>query len=352
LLCAPTGRAAKRLSEATGLEAKTIHRLLEFQAASGGFARNAAHPLECDLLVTDEASMIDVPLMHKLIQALPERAHFLIVGDVDQLPSVGPGTALADMIRSKAIRVVHLKEIFRQAASSRIVISAHSTNAGKMPEISPPGEESDFFFIEREEPESIQSTILQLVRERIPGKLGFDPILNLQLLCPMNRGSLGARTMNALLQDGLNPRRGDEPMVERFGWQFRLRDKVIQTENNYDKEVFNGDIGQVVRIDPEERELTVRFEEREVLYDFNELDELSLAYAITIHKSQGSEFPAVVVPLAMQHYLLLQRNLVYTAITRGRRFVVLVGQRKALAIAVRNDRAAERCSGLYDRLVR
>jgi exodeoxyribonuclease V alpha subunit len=352
LLCAPTGRAAKRLSEATGLAAKTIHRLLEFQAASGGFTRNATRPLECDLLVTDEASMIDVPLMHKLIQALPERAHFLIVGDVDQLPSVGPGTALADMIRSKAVRVVHLKEIFRQAASSRIVISAHSINAGKMPEISPPGEESDFFFIEREEPESIQSTILQLVRERIPGKLGFDPILNLQLLCPMNRGSLGARTMNALLQDGLNPRRDDEPMVERFGWQFRLRDKVIQTENNYDKEVFNGDIGQVVRIDPEERELTIRFEEREVPYDFNELDELSLAYAITIHKSQGSEFPAVVVPLAMQHYLLLQRNLVYTAITRGRRFVVLVGQRKALAIAVRNDRAAERCSGLYDRLVK
>jgi len=289
--------------------------------------------------------------MHKLVQALPERAHFLIVGDVDQLPSVGPGTVLADLIRSKAVTAVHLKEIFRQAASSRIVINAHSINAGKMPERAPSGEESDFFFIEREEPEIIQSTILQLVRERIPGRLGFDPILNLQVLCPMNRGSLGARTMNALLQDGLNPRRGDEPMVERFGWQFRLRDKVIQTENNYDKEVFNGDIGQVVRIDPEERELVVRFEGREVPYDFNELDELSLAYAITIHKSQGSEFPAVVVPLAMQHYLLLQRNLVYTAITRGRSFVVLVGQKKALAIAVRNDRTAERCSGLYDRLV-
>jgi exodeoxyribonuclease V alpha subunit len=352
LLCAPTGRAAKRLSEATGVEAKTIHRLLEFQPASGGFARSAAHPLECDVLVADETSMIDVPLMHKLIQALPERAHLLIVGDVDQLPSVGPGSALADIIRSEVVPAVRLREIFRQAASSRIVINAHRINAGQMPQLQQPGEESDFFFIEREEPESIQPTILELVKERIPGKLRLDPILDVQVLCPMNRGNLGARAMNVFLQDGLNPRRGDEPVVERFGWQFRLRDKVIQTENNYDKEVFNGDIGQVVSIDPEERELVIRFEERDVLYDFNELDELSLAYAITIHKSQGSEFPAVVVPLAMQHYLLLQRNLVYTAMTRGRRLVVLVGQRKALAIAVRNDRAAERFSCLYDRLVR
>ena len=351
LLCAPTGRAAKRLSEATGVEAKTIHRLLEFQPASGGFARSAAHPLECDVLVADETSMIDVPLMHKLIQALPERAHLLIVGDVDQLPSVGPGSALADIIRSEVVPAVRLREIFRQAASSRIITNAHRINAGQMPQLQQPGEESDFFFIERDEPESIQPTILELVKERIPGKLRLDPILDVQVLSPMNRGSLGARAINVLLQDGLNPRRGDEPVVECFGWQFRLRDKVMQTENNYDKEVFNGDIGQVVSIDPDERELAIRFEERDVLYDFNELDEVSLAYAITIHKSQGSEFPAVVVPLAMQHYLLLQRNLVYTAMTRGRRLVVLVGQRKALAIALRNDRAAERFSGLYDRLV-
>jgi exodeoxyribonuclease V alpha subunit len=351
LLCAPTGRAAKRLSEATGVEAKTIHRLLEFQPASGGFARNAAHLLECDVLVADEASMIDVTLMHKLIQALPERAHFLIVGDVDQLPSVGPGSALADLIRSETVPAVRLKEIFRQAASSRIVTNAHRINAGQMPELHQPGEESDFFFIESDEPEIIQSKILKLVKERIPGKLGIDSILEVQVLCPMNRGNLGARALNAYLQDGLNPRRGDEPVVERFGWQFRLRDKVIQTENDYDKEVFNGDIGQIARIDPDERELAIRFEERDVLYDFNELDEISLAYAITIHKSQGSEFPAVVVPLAMQHYLLLQRNLVYTAMTRGRRLVVLVGQRKALAIAVRNDGAGERFSALYDRLI-
>ena len=351
LLCAPTGRAAKRLSETTGVEAKTIHRLLEFQPASGGFARSAAHPLECDVLVADETSMIDVPLMHKLIQALPERAHLLLVGDVDQLPSVGPGSALADILRSEVVPAVRLTEIFRQSASSRIVTNAHRMNAGQMPQLQQQGEDSDFFFIERDELENIQSTILELVKERIPRKLRIDPILDVQVLSPMNRGSLGARAMNVLLQEGLNPRRGDEAVVERFGWQFRLRDKVIQTENNYDKEVFNGDIGQVVRIDPEERELVIRFEEREVLYDFNELDEVSLAYAITIHKSQGSEFPAVVVPLAMQHYLLLQRNLVYTAMTRGRRLVVLVGQRKALAIAVRNDRAAERFSGLYDRLV-
>ena len=351
LLCAPTGRAAKRLSETTGVEAKTIHRLLEFQPASGGFARSAAHPLECDVLVADETSMIDVPLMHKLIQALPERAHLLLVGDVDQLPSVGPGSALADILRSEVVPAVRLTEIFRQSASSRIVTNAHRMNAGQMPQLQQQAEDSDFFFIDRDEPENIQSTILELVKERIPRKLRIDPILDVQVLSPMNRGSLGARAMNVLLQEGLNPRRGDEAVVERFGWQFRLRDKVIQTENNYDKEVFNGDIGQVVRIDPEERELVIRFEEREVLYDFNELDEVSLAYAITIHKSQGSEFPAVVVPLAMQHYLLLQRNLVYTAMTRGRRLVVLVGQRKALAIAVRNDRAAERFSGLYDRLV-
>jgi exodeoxyribonuclease V alpha subunit len=351
LLCAPTGRAAKRLSEATGVEAKTIHRLLEFQPGTGGFARNDNHPLECDVLVADETSMIDVPLMHKLIQALPERAHLLIVGDVDQLPSIGPGSPLADIIRSEVVPSVRLREIFRQAVSSRIITNAHRINAGEMPQLERPGEESDFFFIERDESESIQPAILELVKERIPRKLQINPILDVQVLCPMNRGSLGARAMNVLLQDGLNPRRDDEPVVERFGWQFRLRDKVIQTANNYDKEVFNGDIGQIVRMSPDERELTIRFEEREVPYDLNELDEVSLAYAITIHKSQGSEFPAVVVPLAMQHYLLLQRNLVYTAMTRGRRLVVLVGQRKALATAIRNDRAAERFSGLYDRLL-
>jgi exodeoxyribonuclease V alpha subunit len=351
VLCAPTGRGAKRLSEVTGLEAKTIHRLLEFQPASGGFTRNAENPLECDVLVSDESSMIDLPLFHKLIQALPEHVHLLLVGDIDQLPSIGPGSVLADIIRSNVVPVVRLTEIFRQSASSQITANAHCVKAGQMPQLQEPVKESDFFFIERDEPASIQSTILELVEERIPKKLQLDPILDVQVLSPMNRGSLGAREMNMLLQQRLNPRRDDEPTVERFGWQFRLRDKVIQTENDYDKEVFNGDVGQIVKIQPEERELTIRFDDRDVPYDFNELDEVSLAYAITIHKSQGSEFSAVVIPVAMQHYVLLQRNLVYTAITRGRKLVVLVGQKRAFASAVRNDNIGERFSALYNRLL-
>jgi exodeoxyribonuclease V alpha subunit len=351
LLCAPTGRAAKRLSEVTGLEAMTIHRLLEFQPATGGFAHHAENPLECDVLVSDESSMIDLPLFYKLIQALPEHGHLLLVGDIDQLPSIGPGSVLADAIRSNVVPVVRLTEIFRQSAFSQITAAAHCVKAGQMPQLQELAKESDLFFIERDEPGAIQSTILELVQQRIPKKLGVDPIVDVQVLSPMNRGSLGAREMNLSLQDRLNPRRDNEPMVERFGWQFRLRDKVIQTENDYDKEVFNGDIGQIVKIQSDERELTIRFDDRDVVYDFGELDEVSLAYAITIHKSQGSEFPVVVIPLAMQHYLLLQRNLVYTAITRGRRMVVLVGQKRALATAVRNDHIGERFSALYDRLL-
>ena len=351
LLCAPTGRAAKRLSEVTGLEAKTIHRLLEFQPAAGDFKRNAESPLECDVLVSDESSMIDLPLFHKLIQALPEPAHLLLVGDIDQLPSIGPGSVLADIIRSNAVPVVRLTEIFRQSAFSKITANAHRIKAGQMPQLQEPAEESDFFFIERDDPAAIQSTILELVKERIPKKLGLDPILDIQVLSPMNRGSLGAREMNMQLQQLLNPHRANEPTIERFGWQFRLRDKVIQTENDYDKEVFNGDIGQIVKIEREEQELTIRFDDRDVPYDFGELDEVSLAYAITIHKSQGSEFPAVVIPVAMQHYMLLQRNLVYTAITRGRKMVVLVGQKRAFASAVRNDNVGQRFSALYNRLL-
>jgi len=348
LLCAPTGRAAKRLGETTGIEAKTIHRLLVFQQ-SGGFARGPQNPLNCDLLVADETSMIDVPLLSKLLRALPEKAHLLLVGDVDQLPSVGPGMALGDIIRSGTVPVVRLTEIFRQAAGSRIITNAHRINAGDMPELATDNT-SDFFFIEREEPEAIQATILDLARNRIPKKLGCDPVHDIQVLCPMNRGAMGTRQMNAALQERLNPTRPGEPVVERFGVQFRLRDKVIQTRNNYDKDVFNGDIGRIVKFDESEREAVIAFDGREVAYDFNEMDEVTLAYAITIHKSQGSEFPAVVIPLALQHYLLLQRNLIYTGLTRGKQFVVLVGQKKALATAIRNDRAAERYSALYDRL--
>ena len=350
LLCAPTGRAAKRLGDATGLEAKTIHRLLEFQPSSGGFTRNEERPLDCDLLVVDETSMVDVQLMHKLLKAVPANAHIIFVGDVDQLPSVGPGMVLANLIESGVVPIVRLTEIFRQAAKSHIITNAHRINEGRMPEFGDKTQESDFYFVEREEPEAIQSTLIRLIKERIPAKWGFDPIGDVQVLCPMNRGSLGAREMNLQLQNALNPQRPDEPRVERFGWQFRIRDKVIQTENNYDKEVFNGDIGRIKAINPDEREVAIQFESREVIYDFGELDEVSLAYAISIHKSQGSEFPAVIVPVAMQHYMLLQRNLIYTAITRGKKMVVLIGQKKALGLAVRNNRTGERFSGLLERL--
>ena len=351
LLCAPTGRAAKRLFETTGVEAKTIHRLLEVQPATGRFGRNEANPLDCDFLTVDETSMVDVVLMANLLRALPPKASLLLVGDIDQLPSVGPGMVLRHVIESKVVPVVRLTEVFRQAANSRIITNAHRINEGRMPEVPAKGGESDFFFIERDEPDQIAATLVEMMKTRIPSKFRFDPIRDIQVLCPMNRGSLGVRELNVRLQNELNPARADEPVVEKFGWQFRPRDKVIQTENDYDKDVFNGDIGQVVKIDPVEREVTIRFDQREVVYDFGELDEVSLAYAITIHKSQGSEFPAVVIPLAMQQYLLLQRNLVYTGITRGKKLVVLIGQRKALGMAVRNNRTENRFSGLLARLL-
>jgi exodeoxyribonuclease V alpha subunit len=350
LLCAPTGRAAKRLSETTGLVAKTIHRLLEVQPATGRFARNEANPLAGDLLVVDEMSMVDVPLMSQVLRALPVQASLLLVGDMDQLPSVGPGTVLRHLIESGVVPVARLTEVFRQAAHSRIITNAHRVNHGLLPELAVKGADSDFFFVERSEPEQIARTLLEMVKTRIPAKFGLDPICDLQVLCPMNRGSLGVRELNVRLQAELNPARPEEPSVEKYGWRFRVRDKVIQTENNYDKDVFNGDIGQITQIDAVEREVTVRYDRREVVYDFGELDEVALAYAITIHKAQGSEFPAVVIPLAMQQYLLLQRNLIYTGITRGKQLVVVLGQRKALALAVANNRTQRRFSGLLPRL--
>jgi exodeoxyribonuclease V alpha subunit len=350
-LCAPTGRAAKRLSEATGLEAKTMHRLLEAQPGGGGFARRQSRPLDCDLLVVDECSMVDVPLMSSLLRALPAAASLLLVGDVDQLPSVGPGLLLRHLIESRVVPVVRLTEVFRQAAASRIITAAHQINEGLMPELPPKDTASDFYFVERAEPGPTVQTLVEMVKTRIPARFGFDPIRDIQVLCPMNRGSLGVRELNLKLQGELNPPHPDEPVVEKFGWQFRVGDKVMQTENNYDKDTFNGDIGQIVKIDPVEQEVVIRFDQREVGYGYGELDEISLAYAITIHKSQGSEFPAVVIPLATQLYLLLQRNLVYTAVTRGQNLVVLVGQRKALAIAVRNNKTEQRVSGLRSRLI-
>ena len=346
LLCAPTGRAAKRLTETTAMDAKTIHRLLEIDPATGRFSKNEAHPLSCGLLIVDETSMVDVPLMHSLLRAVPNHAGLILVGDVDQLPSVGPGTVLHDLIESGVVPTVRLTEVFRQAANSQIITNAHRIRGGQMPDVHGTERDSDFHFVERDEPEKIVATLVKLVKERIPQRFGFDPIRDIQVLCPMNRGSLGVRELNTALQQVLNPARAGEPVVERFGWRFQLRDKVIQTENDYDKDVFNGDIGTIERIDPVEHEVTIRFDERKVKYDFGELDEVSLAYAVTVHKSQGSEFPAVVIPLATQHYMLLQRNLIYTGITRGKWLVVLIGQKKALGIAVRNDRPQRRYSGL------
>jgi exodeoxyribonuclease V alpha subunit len=352
LLCAPTGRAAKRLTETTGLEAKTIHRLLEVDPATGRFSRNEDNPLECNLLIVDETSMVDVLLMHALLRALPDTAALILVGDVDQLPSVGPGNALRDLIESALVPVVRLTEVFRQAAASRIITSAHLIRQGKMPELGAATPDADFHFVERESAEDIAATLIRLVQDRIPKGHGLDPIRDIQVLCPMNRGSIGVRELNTILQRALNPPRQSEPAAERFGWRFQVRDKVIQTENNYKKEVFNGDIGTIERIDPVEQEVFVRYDDRLVTYDYGELDEVSLAYAITIHKSQGSEFPAVVIPVAMQHFMLLERNLIYTGITRARKFLVVVGQKKALGMAVRNDQSRKRYSGLLNSLMK
>ena len=349
MLCAPTGRAAKRLSESTGLEAKTIHRLLETDPRTGAFRRTEDHPLDCDLLVVDEASMVDVLLMRSLLRAVPDEAALLIVGDVDQLPSVGPGQVLADIIASNLIPVVRLTEVFRQAAGSRVIANAHRINRGQMPELSNDGTLSDFYFIDAEAPEDAVGKIIAVVRDRIPKAFGLDPIRDVQVLCPMSRGGVGARSLNIELQKALNP--PGETRVERFGWIFCPGDKVMQIENDYDRDVYNGDLGVVQRVVQEDSELVVVFDGREVSYGFGELDELVLAYATTIHKSQGSEYPAVVIPLATQHYMMLARNLLYTGVTRGKRLVVLVGQRKALAIAVRNHGSRRRWAKLREHLV-
>jgi exodeoxyribonuclease V alpha subunit len=345
-LCAPTGRAAKRLAESTGLPARTIHRLLEADPRSGGFKRCEANPLECELLVVDEASMVDVPLMASLIRAIPPRSALLLVGDADQLPSVGPGQVLADIIVSGAVAVARLTEIFRQAAQSRIVVNAHRINHGQMPETDvPANESSDFYFVEAPDPDDAARKVVEIVSSRIPRRFGLDPIRDVQVLCPMNRGRLGARSLNVALQTALN---GDEarPTVVRFGWSFRVGDKIMQIVNDYGKDVFNGDAGFIQDIDTDAQEVMVDFDGRLVAYDFGELDEVMPAYATSIHKSQGSEYAAVVIPLSTQHYVMLRRNLVYTAITRGKELVVLVGQRKALRIAVNDFRSERRWSKL------
>ena len=348
LLCAPTGRAARRLGEVTGLEARTIHRLLEINPRDGRFRRDERQPLDGDLVVVDEASMVDVPLMHALVRAIPRTAALLVVGDADQLPSVGPGQVLADLLASEAVPVARLTTVFRQAAASRIVAAAHQVHAGQVPQTTPDGETGDFYLVDATDGERAAERVLALVRERIPRRFGLDATRDIQVLCPMNRGAAGAKALNLALQAALNPARPGTPRLERFGWTFAPGDKVMQVENDYDKEVYNGDIGRVAAVDAEAASLTVDFDGRAVAYEAGELDRLVLAYATTIHKAQGSEYPAVVVPLTTEHYVMLQRRLVYTAITRGRRLVVVVGSRKALAIAVGQATARRRWSKLAE----
>jgi exodeoxyribonuclease V alpha subunit len=334
------------MTEQTGIDAKTIHRLLETDPKNGGFKRNAENPLDCDLLVVDETSMVDTSLMFAVMKAVPLNSGLLLVGDVDQLPSVGPGQILGDIIGSGAIPVARLTEVFRQAAESRIVVNAHRINRGEMPEWPKPGADSDFWFVDAEDPEKGAAKVVEIVRDRIPRRFGLDPVRDVQVLCPMQRGALGARALNGDLQSALNPNMAEK--IERFGSAFAPGDKVMQTENDYDREVFNGDLGRVLRIDQTEGVLIADFDGREVEYPFGELDALVPAYATTIHKSQGSEYPTVVITLATQHYTMLARNLVYTAVTRGKRLVVIVGQRKALAIAVRTHGSKRRWTKLRE----
>lgn len=343
-LCAPTGRAAKRLAESTGLEAKTIHRLLEVNPATGGFKRDASYPLDCELVVVDEVSMVDVPLMHALLQAVPRKAGLILIGDVDQLPSVGPGRVLGDIIEAEAISVTHLTEVFRQAKTSRIIQNAHRINEGILPEPPAPGEDSDFYFSACETSEQGLRQILHMVTNRIPQKFGFNPLHDVQILCPMHRGGLGSKSLNIEMQRLLNPT--PQATIERSGWLFCTGDKVMQTQNDYDKETYNGDVGFITAIDKSTEEITVDFEGRPVTYGFSELDQLTPAYAITIHKSQGSEYPVVIIPLITQHYPLLQKKLVYTAVTRGKKLVIVVGQEKAMKMALKAGNQTQRCSNL------
>ena len=350
MLAAPTGRAAKRMSETSGFIAKTIHRLLEYSLQKGGFQRNDDKPLDCDVLIIDEASMIDMVLMHHLLKAVPAFATFILVGDVNQLPSVGAGNVLNDIIASSAVPVVTLDKIFRQARASKIIVNAHKINAGTMPSFHSADASdlrSDFYFIEQEDPEKVLNIILELNKTRIPQRFGFDPVDEIQVLTPMHRGVVGAGNLNKQLQGALNPGEGGITRGER---SYRLNDKVMQIRNNYDKEVFNGDIGRLTAIDWLAREATITYDGREVAYEFSELDEIVPAYAVSVHKSQGSEYAAVIIPIVTQHYILLQRNLIYTAVTRGKKLVVMVGSRKAMAIGVNNNKTRKRYTRLRYRL--
>ena len=350
MLAAPTGRAAKRMTEATGFAAKTIHRLLEYSLQKGGFQRNENKPLDCDVLVIDESSMIDTLLMYHLLKAVPTFATLILVGDINQLPSVGAGNVLADIIASSAVPVATLDKIFRQAQTSQIVVNAHRINQGLAPSVNAgqaADPRNDFYFIDQEDPDQVLDIIVELCKNRIPQRFGFDPVDDIQVLTPMHRGSVGAGNLNQQLQTALNPGEGGVTRGERT---YRINDKVMQIRNNYDKEVFNGDIGRIRAIAWESREVTVTIDGRDIAYDFGDLDEIVPAYAISVHKSQGSEYPVVIIPIVTQHYILLQRNLIYTAVTRGKKLVVIVGSRKAMAIGVNNNKTRQRYTRLKYRL--
>ncbi len=347
-LAAPTGRAAKRLEESTGREAKTLHRLLKFNPAKRQFEHNPDHPLPADVLILDETSMIDISLMHHVLKALSDSIRLVLVGDVDQLPSVGPGNVLRDLIECKTIPCARLNTIFRQGRDSWIVLNAHRVNQGENLELPPKGPAlSDFYFIEQDDPEDLIRSVVSLITDRIPARFKLNPRLDVQVLTPMRKNQLGSENLNRVLQEALNPKATG---LERFGRIYREGDRVIQIRNNYDKNVFNGDIGQIHSVEPEGQKVSVDFDGTRVAYEAGELDELDLAYACSIHKSQGSEYPAVIILLATQHFKLLQRNLLYTAITRGKKLVCLVGSRKAVYIAIQNNRMTQRRTGLQDRL--
>ncbi|MBB3019257.1 exodeoxyribonuclease V alpha subunit [Microvirga lupini] len=331
-LCAPTGRAAKRLSESTGFPAKTVHRLLE--ASEGGFRRNTKMPLDCNLLVVDETSMLDIRLMAALLRALPDEASLVLVGDVDQLPSIGPGQILSDIIASGAVPVVHLREVFRQERESRIITVAHAINRGLVPDLGHQPD-SDFYFIEAETPSEAMAKMTILIRDRIPCRFGLDPVRDVQVLCAMNRGRLGTHALNGELQQIFNPPCLDS--LHRAGWSYGPGDKVMQVRNDYERDVYNGEVGIVREVSRDHGELTVAFDDRMVVYSLQELDELALAYAVTIHKAQGSEYPAVVIPVALQQASMLRRKLLYTGVTRASRLVILVGSRAALVQAVGSE---------------
>lgn len=346
MLAAPTGRAAKRMSEITGKKATTIHSLLEYDFKVGKFKRGIDSPLDCDLIIIDEASMIDTSLMNYLLKAIPDHARVIFVGDINQLPSVGPGNILKDMIASKKIPITMLNEIFRQAEGSRIITNAHKINSGYFPDIRNISE-SDFFFIEAKEPEDVLTNIIDLVSQRLPKKYGFHPLEEIQVLAPMKRGIIGIENLNEVLQKTLNPK---ENAIFRSGRKYLPGDKVMQIRNDYKREVYNGDIGKILNINLNEQQVNVLFDEREVLYDFADLDELVLAYAVSVHKYQGSECPCVVIPVHTTHFKMLHRNLLYTGVTRGKSMVVLVGTTKALACAVHNDEIKKRFTGLQQAL--